>query len=146
MDEQCSGGGVTSTHNKRGCVILTKKSSTQKSGNLPKIETQKSGNLPKIETQKSGNLPNIETQKAGNPKRQAFLLHEKTYHPNQKVFDINFMFQFYLLFYVCAESFKFSSTTISLSCDICSVSKINIILLLWLTFIRLGSSQMNNVT
>ena len=33
-------GGVTSTHNKRGCAILTKKSSTQKSGNLPKIETQ----------------------------------------------------------------------------------------------------------
>ena len=109
------------------------KSSTQKSGNLPKIETQKSGNLPKIETQKSRNLPKIETQKSGNPKRQAFRLHEKTYHPDQKVLDINSTFQFYLFYQrillfnfcfmmICAESFKFSSTTISLSCDICSVS------------------------
>ena len=61
------GGGVTSTHNKWVCAILTRKIGTQKSGNIPKIETQKSGNLPKIETQKSGNL-----------KSQAFLLHEKT--------------------------------------------------------------------
>ena len=74
----------------------------------------------KSSTQKSGNLPKIETQKSGNSKCQAFLLHEKTYHPNQKVLDINSTFQFYLfqrilLFYdVCAESFKFSSTTISL--------------------------------
>ena len=123
-----------------------RKSSTQKSGNLPKIETQKSGNLPKIETQKSRNL-----------KCQAFRLHEKTYHPDQKVFDINSTFQFYLFYQrillfsfcfmiICAESFKFSLTTISLSCDICSLSKINIILPLWVTFIMLGSSQMNNVS
>ena len=80
-------GGGTSTHNKRGCAILTKKGSTQKSRNLPKIETQKSGNLPKIETQKSG-----------NPKHHAFLLCEKTYHPGQKVLDINSTFQFYLFY------------------------------------------------
>ena len=120
--------------------------------------TQKSGNLPKIETQKSGNLPKIETQKSGNPKHQAFRLHEKTYHPDQKVLDINSTFQFYLFdqrillfnfcfMIICAESFKFSSTTISLSCDIYAVfSKINIILPLWVTFIMLGSSQMNNVS
>ena len=82
-----SGEGVTSTHNKRGCAILTKKVAPQNPGNLPKIETQKSGNLPKIETQKSG-----------NPKRHAFLLHEKTYHPDQKVLDINSTFQFYLFY------------------------------------------------
>ena len=51
--EKAGGGGVTSIHNKQGCAILTKKSNTQKSGNLPEIETQKSG----------------------NPKRQAFRLH-----------------------------------------------------------------------
>ena len=61
------GRGVTSTHNKRGCAILIKKVA-----------------------QLTGNLPKIETQKSWNPKRQAFLLHEKTYHPNQKVPDINF--------------------------------------------------------
>ena len=122
-----------------------------------KSSTQKSGNLPKIETQKSGSLPKIETQKSGNPKRQAFRLHEKTCHPDQKVFDLNSMFQFHLFYQkilqfnfwfmmICAGSFKFSSSTISLSCDICSVSKINIILPLWVTFIMLGSSQMNNVS
>ena len=97
-----------------------------------KSSTQKFGNLPKIETQKSGSLPRIETQKSGNPKRQAFRLHEKTYHPDQKVLDIKSTFQFHLFYQrillfnfcfmmICAESFKFSSTTISLSCAICSV-------------------------
>ena len=70
------GGGVTSTHNKPGMCHFDQKSSTQKSGNLPKIETQKSR----------------------NPKRQAFHLHEKTYCPNQKVLDINSTFQFYLFY------------------------------------------------
>ena len=70
-----------------------------------------SENLPKIETQKSGNLTKIETQKSGNPKRQAFLLHEKTYHPDQKVLDINSTFKFYLfyqriiLFNFCFKTF-----------------------------------------
>ena len=81
------GAGVTSTHNKRGMCHFDQKSSTQKSGNLPKIEPQKSGDLPEIETQKSG-----------NPKHQAFRLHEKTYHPDQKVLDINSTFQFYLFY------------------------------------------------
>ena len=86
----------------------------------------------KSSTQKSGNLPKIETQKSENPKRQAFRLHEKTYHPDQKVLDINSTFQFYLFYQrillfnfcfmmICAGSFKFSSTTISLNCDIRSV-------------------------
>ena len=60
--------------------------------------TQKSGNLPKIETQKSGSLPKIETQKSRSPKCQAFRLHEKIYHPDQKVHDINSTFQFYFCF------------------------------------------------
>ena len=63
-----------------------------------KSNTQKSGNLPKIETQKSGSLPKIETQKSGNPKCQAFRLHEKTYHQDQKVLDINSTFQYYFCF------------------------------------------------
>ena len=54
--------------------------------------------LPEIETQKSGNLPKIETQKFGNPKHQAFRPHEKTYHLDQKVLDINSTFQFYLFY------------------------------------------------
>ena len=68
--QQGGGGGGNLYRQQTGVCHFDQKSSTQKSGNLPKIETQKSGNLPKIETQKSG-----------NPKRQAFLLHEKTYHP-----------------------------------------------------------------
>ena len=56
----------------------------------------------KSSTQRSGNLPKIETQKSGNPNCQAFRLHEKTgektYYPDQKVLDINSTFQFYLLY------------------------------------------------
>ena len=43
----------------------------------------------------------------------------------------------FLFYYVCAKSFEFSSTSISLSYDICSVFKINIILPLRITFIIL---------
>ena len=81
------GGGVTSTHNKRGCAIVTNK-----------VAPKNPGTYLKLRPKNPGNLPEIETQKSGNPKRQAFHLHEKTYHPERKVLDIDSTFQFYLFY------------------------------------------------
>ena len=39
----------------------------------------------KSSTQKSENMPEIETQKSWNLKHLAFLLSEKTYHPDKKI-------------------------------------------------------------
>ena len=68
--------GLTSTHNQRECMILTKKLVPKNQGTYDKIGTQKSLNT----------------------KLEAFLLSEKTYHPDKKVLDIKSTFEFYLFY------------------------------------------------
>ena len=70
------GGGVTSTHNKRGCVILIRKVVPKSMGTYPKLRLKNPRNL----------------------KRWAFLLREKIYHPDKKVLDIKSTFEFYLFY------------------------------------------------
>ena len=66
-------GGLTSTHNKRGCAILTKKVVPKNPGNYLKLRPKNPG-----------------TRNA----RLSFYF----YHPNKKILDIKSTFEFYLFY------------------------------------------------
>ena len=96
--------GVTSTRNKRGCAILTKKVVPQNPGTYLKLRTKNPG------------TPNARLS-----------VYMRKLATQIKVLDINSTFQLYLFYqgilllnFLFVQSFKFSSTT-QLSCDICSV-------------------------
>ena len=100
---------LTSTHNKRGCAILTKKVAPKSLGTYLKLRPKNPGTwnaklshyMRKLTTQ-------IRKSLISTP-RFSF-----TY------FIKGFYYLTFVLWRLCRE-FKCSSTTISLSCDICSV-------------------------
>ena len=119
MNGKHGGGGVTSTHNKRGCAILTKEVAPKNPGTYLKLRPKNPGTYLKLRPKSLGTDLKLRPKNPGtrNTRLSVYMRKLTTQIRKSLISTPHFSFTYFIkgfyylafLYDVCAKSFKFSS-------------------------------------